>query len=139
MLTYPKAPEDTAGVLALTPARSLPFPGPANPGRRPQTPMLQRGPASTGMKISAVIITYNEGGNIRRTLSKLAWCDEIVIVDSYSTDNTADICREFGARIFFKTFEGYGAQKKFAVSRAKNDWILCIDADEVLSDDLCRE
>jgi glycosyltransferase involved in cell wall biosynthesis len=91
------------------------------------------------MKISAVIITFNEGGNIRRTLSKLAWCDEIVIVDSYSTDDTISICREFGARIFFKTFEGYGAQKKFAVSRAKNDWILCIDADEVLSDNLCRE
>jgi len=94
---------------------------------------------STGIKVSAVIITYNESRNIRRTLSKLHWCDEIVIVDSFSTDDTLDICREFGCSIFVKTFEGYGAQKKFAVSRASNDWILCIDADEVLSDDLCKE
>jgi len=95
--------------------------------------------ADPGIKVSAVIITYNESRNIRRTLSMLHWCDEIIIVDSYSTDDTLDICSEFGCRIFFKTFEGYGAQKKFAVSRARNDWILCIDADEVLSEDLCRE
>ena len=89
--------------------------------------------------VSAVIITYNEEANIRRTLKQLHWCDEIVIVDSYSTDNTIGICREFNCTIYFKEFDGYGAQKRFAVSKAGNDWILCIDADEVLSDDLVQE
>src|SRR5882762_6920694 len=95
--------------------------------------------APGAIKVSAVIITRNESRNIRRTLSKLHWCDEIVIVDSYSTDDTVAICEEFGCRLFFKTFEGYGAQKKYAVSKANNDWVLCIDADEVLSDALAFE
>ncbi|MHA4809237.1 glycosyltransferase family 2 protein [Flavitalea flava] len=92
-----------------------------------------------GIKVSAVIITRNESKNIRRTLSKLYWCDEIVILDSYSTDDTVAICQEFGCRLFFKTFQGYGAQKKYAVSKAKNDWVLCLDADEVMSDALVSE
>jgi len=118
MLTFQQTPEDTRGVLSGTLARSMPIPA---------------------KKVSAVIITFNESRNIRRTLSKLSWCDEIVIVDSYSTDDTLEICREFGCKIFFRSFDGYGAQKRFAVSRAKNDWILCIDADEVPSESLCRE
>jgi len=91
------------------------------------------------VKISAVIITYNESRNIRRTLSRLYWCDEIIILDSHSTDDTVEICKEFGCRVYFKTFEGYGAQKKYAVGLAKNDWVLCLDADEVLSDALIIE
>jgi glycosyltransferase involved in cell wall biosynthesis len=89
--------------------------------------------------VSAVIITHNESRNIRRTLSRLYWCDEIVILDSYSTDETVEICREFGCRIFFRAFDGYGTQKRHAVALAKNDWILCIDADEVLSEELIGE
>jgi glycosyltransferase involved in cell wall biosynthesis len=94
---------------------------------------------SSRPKVSAVIITYNEELNIRRTLSQLYWCDEIVIIDSYSTDNTIAICQDFGCKIFYRTFEGYGAQKCFAVSKANHDWVLCIDADEVLSGDLIHE
>lgn len=90
-------------------------------------------------KVSAVIITYNEEANIRRTLQQLHWCDEIVIVDSYSTDNTVSICREFDCTIYFKEFDGYGDQKRFAVSKASHNWVLCIDADEVLSPQLVRE
>lgn len=90
-------------------------------------------------KVSAVIITYNEERNIRRTLQQLQWCDEIVIVDSHSTDATVPICQEFNCKIFFREFDGYGDQKRFAVSKASNDWILCIDADEVLSNELVRE
>lgn len=90
-------------------------------------------------KVSAVIITYNEEQNIRRTLSRLSWCDEIVILDSYSSDKTVDICREFGANVFYRSFDGYGTQKREAVSRASNDWVLVLDADEVLSDDLIVE
>jgi glycosyltransferase involved in cell wall biosynthesis len=96
-------------------------------------------PRRDRIKISAVIITHNESRNIRRTLSRLYWCDEIVVLDSHSTDDTVAICREFGCRVFFKTFEGYGSQKKHAVELANNDWILCLDADEVLSDSLISE
>jgi len=96
-------------------------------------------PVTDKVKISAVIITYNESRNIRRTLSRLYWCDEIVVVDSYSTDDTVDICREFGCRVHFRHFDGYGAQKKHAVALAKNDWVLCLDADEVLSEELIGE
>lgn len=91
------------------------------------------------VKVSAVIITRNESRNIARTLNQLYWCDEIVIVDSYSTDDTVDICRQFGCRVLQRTFDGYGAQKRYAVAQAANDWVLCIDADEVLSDALIRE
>lgn len=90
-------------------------------------------------KISAVIITYNEELNIRRTLSRLTWCDEIVILDSYSTDKTVDICYEFGCKVYYRSFDGYGTQKREAVAKAKNDWVLVIDADEVLSDELIKE
>ena len=91
------------------------------------------------IKVSAVIITHNESRNLRRTLAQLHWCDEILIIDSYSTDDTVAIAEEFRCRVLFKAFEGYGAQKKYAVAQAKNDWVLCIDADEVLSDSLVRE
>jgi len=90
-------------------------------------------------KISCVIITYNEEENIRRALNSVKWCDEIVVVDSGSTDNTIEICEEFNCRIYNKEFNGYGEQKRYAVSLAANDWILSIDADEVVSDELCDE
>lgn len=90
-------------------------------------------------KISAVIITYNEDKNIEKTLEAVRWCDEIVIVDSGSTDNTMDICKRFGCKIFSHPFEGYGPQKIYAVSLALNDWILSIDADEVVSENLAKE
>lgn len=90
-------------------------------------------------KVSAVIITYNEELNIRRTLSRLTWCDEIVILDSYSNDKTIDICKEFGCQIYYRSFDGYGTQKQAAVAKATNDWVLVIDADEVLSEELVSE
>lgn len=91
------------------------------------------------LKVSAVIITYNEENIIEQTLSKLWWCDEILIIDSGSTDKTVEICRQFGCDILTRTFEGYGEQKIYGVTKAKNDWILCIDADEVLSEALIKE
>ncbi|MFT3825116.1 MAG: glycosyltransferase family 2 protein [Chitinophagaceae bacterium] len=91
------------------------------------------------VRVSAVIITYNEEKVLRRTLSRLYWCDEIIIVDSNSTDNTVGIAREFGCKVFSRAFDGYGSQKKFAVAQASNDWILCVDADEVLSAELVQE
>lgn len=90
-------------------------------------------------KVSAVIITLNEEKIIRKTLSKLYWCDEILIIDSGSTDNTLSICREFNCSIQHRKFTGFGGQKQYGVSLAKNDWILCLDADEVLSDRVISE
>lgn len=90
-------------------------------------------------KVSAVIITLNEEKIIGQTLSKLWWCDEIIIVDSGSTDRTVAICKEYGCSVFHRAFAGFGAQKNYGVSKASHDWILCIDADEVLSDALIDE
>lgn len=83
--------------------------------------------------VSVIIITYNEEENIKRCLRNLTWCDEIIVVDSGSTDKTIEICKQFNCKIFHKTFEGYGLQKRYAVSLAKNDWVLSLDADEILT------
>ncbi|MEJ2196144.1 MAG: glycosyltransferase family 2 protein [Ignavibacteriaceae bacterium] len=91
------------------------------------------------VKISCVIITLNEEENIRRSLTAVNWCDEIIVVDSGSTDKTVDICKESGCKVYHKDFDGYGEQKRYAVSLAKNDWVLNIDADEVVSNELKTE
>jgi glycosyltransferase involved in cell wall biosynthesis len=90
-------------------------------------------------KVSAVIITLNEETILAKTLSKLWWCDEIIVVDSGSTDRTIEVCQQYGCTVFFRSFNGFGEQKNFGVSKAKNNWILCIDADEILSEELIDE
>ncbi len=88
-------------------------------------------------KISATIITLNEEDKIRQCLESLQGvADEIVVVDSLSTDNTKSICEEFGVRFIEQKWLGYSEQKNLANNIASNDWILSIDADEVLSDEL---
>jgi glycosyltransferase involved in cell wall biosynthesis len=89
--------------------------------------------------VSTVIITCNEEHNLRLSLPKLTWSDEIIIVDSGSIDHTLEICERFGCRVYHHQFDGYGRQKQFAVSLARNKWVLCLDADEVLSDELVEE
>lgn len=89
--------------------------------------------------VSAVIITYNEEKIIADTISRLWWCDEIIVVDSGSTDSTVNICKEYGCTIFTRSFNGFGEQKNYGVSKATNDWILCIDADEILTESLIDE
>lgn len=89
--------------------------------------------------VSAVIITYNEEYNLHSSLSRLKWCDEIVVVDCGSTDATLEICRSYHCRIYYRKFDGYGSQKQFAVNRARNEWVLCLDADEVLTDESVQE
>jgi glycosyltransferase involved in cell wall biosynthesis len=90
-------------------------------------------------KISVFIITFNEEKIIQQCLKKLHWADEIIIVDSKSTDKTVAICEKYGAKVFFKDFENYGKQKQFALNKTNNDWVLSLDADEILSDELCNE
>lgn len=91
------------------------------------------------LKISAVMITFNAQANLRQALSALGFASEIVVVDSGSTDRTAEICREFGARVYTRDWGGYGSQKNYAIQQASNPWILSIDADEVVSAELARE
>lgn len=88
-------------------------------------------------KISATIITYNEEKKIATCLASLQGVvDEIIVVDSFSTDNTAAICKQFGARIYEQPWSGYGQQKNMAADKASFDYILSIDADESLSEQL---
>lgn len=89
--------------------------------------------------VSAVIITYNEEHILPKALSKLWWCDEIIIIDSGSSDQTLSICEQYNCNVFIRPFNGFGEQKKYGVSKAKNNWILCIDADEIVSDELIEE
>jgi glycosyltransferase involved in cell wall biosynthesis len=89
-------------------------------------------------RVSAVVITRNEERDIVRTLDALAFADEVLVVDSLSTDRTAEICAARGARVVSRPFHGYGAQKRFAVSLATHDWVLCVDADEVVDAELAR-
>jgi len=85
--------------------------------------------------ISAVIITHNEEANIPKCLSSLQGFDEIIVVDSGSDDKTIEIAKSHGAKVIHQEWLGFGPQKKFAVSQAKNNWLFSIDADEYLSDE----
>jgi glycosyltransferase involved in cell wall biosynthesis len=97
-------------------------------------------PRATHPPISTVVITHNEELNIERCLRSVAGIsDEIVVVDSGSSDRTAELATQLGARVIVNDWPGYGPQKRFAVARARNEWILSIDADEEVSADLAAE
>ncbi|TPW10757.1 MAG: glycosyl transferase, partial [Halothiobacillaceae bacterium] len=86
--------------------------------------------------LSVVIITRNTERSLEACLLSVAFADEIVIVDSGSSDKTAAIAAYFGARFIFQEWLGYGPQKQFAVEQARHAWVLCIDADERVSETL---
>src|SRR5258708_8640651 len=88
------------------------------------------------MKISATIITFNEAENIRDACASVSWADEIVVVDSESTDSTRKIATECGARVIVNPWPGFAAQKQFAVEAARHDWIFSLAADERVSAEL---
>jgi glycosyltransferase involved in cell wall biosynthesis len=92
------------------------------------------------VKISVVIITLNEEKNIERCLLSVSnIADDIVVVDSYSTDNTENICRKHGVRFVQHKFEGHIQQKNWAITQAKYPYILSLDADEAISEELKKE
>jgi glycosyltransferase involved in cell wall biosynthesis len=86
--------------------------------------------------LSVAIITLNEEANLPRTLASVAWADEIVIVDSGSTDNTRAIAQSYGARFITEAWRGFAAQKNFAISLCTAEWVLSLDADEAVSPEL---
>ena len=88
------------------------------------------------MKISAVIIAFNEEKNIAQAIESVAWADEILVVDSESTDQTRQIAESLRAKVLIKTWLGFAAQKQFAVDNASHDWVFSLDADERVSDEL---
>ncbi len=89
--------------------------------------------------LSVIIITKNEGLNIRACLESVAWADEIIVVDSGSQDDTVAICREFTPHVYVHDWPGFGAQKNRALNYASKDWVLSLDADERVSPELRRD
>lgn len=88
------------------------------------------------VRLSAILIVRDEAHNLPRCLSALSFCDEIVVVDSGSADASREIAHRHGARVFEQPWLGFGLQKNAALSRARGDWILSIDADEVVTEPL---
>jgi glycosyltransferase involved in cell wall biosynthesis len=85
-------------------------------------------------KFSLVVIALNNAATLERCLASAAFADDIVMLDSGSTDNTLDIARQYAARIFIEPFRDYSTQKQSAIVKAKHDWVLLLDADEALTD-----
>ena len=90
-------------------------------------------------KLSVAIITFNEEQSIRDALESVKWADEIVIVDSFSTDQTVALCREYTARVYRIPWQGHVQQKQFATDQTTHAWVLSIDADERVSPALAAE
>jgi glycosyltransferase involved in cell wall biosynthesis len=89
--------------------------------------------------VSAIVVCFNEEQRIEACLESLRWCDEIVVVDSFSTDRTPEICRRYTERFYQRPWTGYGDQKAHAHSLASKDWVLLVDSDERVSVALHQE
>lgn len=95
-------------------------------------------PADDKLPLTVAIIALNAGAQIGPCLASVAFADEVLVVDSGSTDATVEICGRHGARVETRAWLGFGRQKQHAVSIAKNDWVLCLDADERVTEELAR-
>jgi glycosyltransferase involved in cell wall biosynthesis len=95
-------------------------------------------PADDKLPLTVAIIAYNAAGQIGACLASVGFADEILVVDSGSTDDTVAIAQRHGARIETKEWLGFGRQKQHAVSLARHDWVLCLDVDERVSEPLAR-
>ena len=90
-------------------------------------------------KLSVLLPTFNNGEIVRHALESVSWADEILVVDSFSTDDTLDICREYGARVIQHEYIQSAKQKNWAIPQCANEWVLQIDTDEVLEPGLREE
>lgn len=89
--------------------------------------------------ISALAITFNEVQNVEAYLERLSFADEIIIVDSFSSDGTKELAEKMGARVVQRKFDHFSNQRNFALSLAKHDWVVFFDLDERINDDLVLE
>jgi glycosyltransferase involved in cell wall biosynthesis len=96
-------------------------------------------PAPTRPRVSACIVARDEQDRLPDCLASLSWCDEILVVDSHSSDRTREIAAAAGARVIERDWPGHVAQKEFAVRAAEHDWVFCIDADERVSPELAEQ
>ncbi len=90
-------------------------------------------------KLSVVIITFNSERYLRQSLASASFAEEILVLDSGSTDTTIDIAKDFGASIYQEKWRGFGKQKQMAVDLARNDWIFVLDSDEIITSELREE
>ena len=90
-------------------------------------------------KLSVVVICFNEEAILGECLSAVQWADEIVVLDSFSTDRTLEIARSYTPRVFQHAWQGYARQKARALTYASHPWVLSLDADEIVSPELARE
>ncbi|MCU1486943.1 MAG: glycosyl transferase, family 2 [Actinomycetia bacterium] len=106
---------------------------------RPWT--AERGPGARSVPLTVIVMTWNEELNIRRCLASVGWADQVVVVDSGSTDRTAALAREAGAEVVEHLFVDYGSQRQWSLELdiVRNDWVLFVDADEWVSDELAAE
>ncbi len=95
--------------------------------------------AATRSGLSACIITFNEADRIEACVRSVSFCDEVIVVDSHSTDSTRELAAALGARVIERDWPGYRSQKEFAVDAAGNEWVFCLDADERVTDRLRQE
>ena len=90
-------------------------------------------------KISALAITLNEEKNVKRYIESLSFADEIIFVDSQSTDKTAEIAEQMGVKVIQRKFDNFSNQRNYAIDQAKNDWIVFFDLDEIMTVELEKE
>ena len=97
--------------------------------------------ASSPSGISVMIFTLNEALHLPACLASLSWCDDVIVIDSLSSDETEQIARASGARFFSNPFAGFGAQRNWALDHAnpKHRWVLILDADERVTPELAKE
>jgi glycosyltransferase involved in cell wall biosynthesis len=90
--------------------------------------------------VSAVVLSKNEEENIKQCLSSLNWCEEIIVIDDFSDDNTRQIAKELGAQVFKHRLEhNFAKQRNYGLKKARSEWVLFVDADEIVSDALRKE
>ena len=91
------------------------------------------------MSLSVIIITLNEESNISRAIKSASFAQEVIVVDSHSSDQTVSIAEKMGAKVFSEPFQGYGQQKNFALSKCSQEWVFWLDADEQIDEQLAGQ